>query len=123
MNYITYRRFKREGIDGFFNIPYNVGIVEQDGFLFYQGRAICATTSENGWEHFRPDTAEGAYRQEMLDNLYRWYSKNGCGDEFAKDKWPNQTNYYWKNLLRTSPTGKLEKIYLSKFDKLPTVKK
>ena len=34
---------------------------------------------ENGWEHFRPNTPEGAYRQKMLDGLYHYYGKHeGC---------------------------------------------
>lgn len=26
-------------------------------------------------------------RQEMLERLYRWYEKNGCGEDFTDDKW------------------------------------
>lgn len=115
MEYIVYQRFKAEGIDGAFNLRYGTTITERDGFLFApDGRGICAVTSENGWEHFRPNTPEGAYRQEMLDALYRWYSKNGCGDDFADEKWPNQENGYWKNRLRTATTGRLEQIYNQK---------
>ena len=119
MTYFTFRRFKQSGVEGEFNLPFGTLVVEIDGFLYYDNKLICAVTSENGWEHFRPNTTEGAYRQAMLNNLYKWYNKNGCGDEFTEDKWPNQTNYYWKNLLRTTSTSKLEKIYLAKFDKLP----
>ena len=121
MTYFTFRRFKQLGVEGEFNLPFGTLVVEIDGFLYYDNKLICAVTSENGWEHFRPNTIEGAYRQAMLNNLYKWYNKNGCGDEFTEDKWPNQTNYYWKNLLRTTSTSKLEKIYLTKFDKLPEV--
>lgn len=68
MEYVVYRRFKAEGIDGAFNLRYGTTVTERDGFLFAaDGRKICAATSENGWEHFRPNTPEGAYRQKMLD--------------------------------------------------------
>ena len=111
MEYIVYRRFKADGIDGAFNLRYGTLVTEQDGFLFAaDGRKICAATSENGWEHFRPNTPEGAYRQEMLTVLYQWYGKNGCGDDFDDEKWPTQQNGYWKNRLRTAPTERLEEI-------------
>ena len=111
MEYIVYRRFKADGIDGAFNLRYGTLVTEQDGFLFAaDGRKICAATSENGWEHFRPNTPEGAYRQEMLTVLYQWYGKNGWGDDFADEKWPTQQNGYWKNRLRTAPTERLEEI-------------
>lgn len=111
MEYIVYRRFKADGIDGAFNLRYGTLIADRDGFLFAaDGRKICAATSENGWEHFRPNTPEGAYRQDMLDKLYRWYTKNGCGEDFTDDKWPTQQNGYWKNRLRTAPTEWLEEI-------------
>ena len=115
MEYIVYRRFKAEGIDGGFNLRYGTLVAERDGFLFAaDGRRICAVTSENGWEHFRPNTPEGAYRQEMLDGLYRYYDKHGCADDFADEKWPDQENRYWKNRLRTASTKKLEEIYQRK---------
>ena len=115
MEFITYKRFKGTGIDGAFNLRYGTLIADRDGFLFAaDGRKICAATSENGWEHFRPNTPEGAYRQEMLDKLYRWYTKNGCGEDFTDDKWPGQDNGYWKNRLRTASTSRLKQIYAEK---------
>ena len=116
MDYIVYKRFRGKGIDGDFNLPYGTIVAEHNGFLSVSdGRQICAATSENGWEHFRPNTDEGAYRQEMLAALYQWYNKNGCGDDFADEKWPNIENGYWKNRLRTASTGRLRQIYFEKF--------
>ena len=120
MEYIVYKRFRGNGIDGQFNLRYGTGVSEIEGFLFAaDGRRICATTSENGWEHFRPNTQEGAERQKMLNDLYRWYTKNGCGEDFTDDKWPGQENGYWKNRLRTASTERLEKIYQEKFGGTP----
>lgn len=120
MEYIVYRRFKTEGIDGAFNLRYGTLVTERDGLLFAaDGRKICAATSENGWEHFRPNTDEGAYRQEMLAVLYQWYGKHGCGDDFADDLWPGQENGYWKNRLRTASTERLRQIYFEKFGVIP----
>ena len=120
MEYIVYKRFHEKGIDGVFNLRYGTTVTERDGFLFTaDGRKICAATSENGWAHFRPNTQEGSMLQEMLERLYRWYEKNGCGEDFADDKWPGQENGYWKNRLRTASTERLEKIYQEKFGGTP----
>jgi hypothetical protein len=120
MEYIVYKRFRGNGIDGAFNLRYGTVVSEIEGFLFAaDGRRICAATSENGWEHFRPNTQEGAERQKMLNDLYRWYRKNGCDEDFTDDKWPGQENGYWKNRLRTASTKQLEKIYQEKFGGTP----
>ena len=105
MEYVVYRRFKAEGIDGAFNLRYGTTVTERDGFLFAaDGRKICAATSENGWEHFRPNTPEGAYRQKMLDGLYHYYGKHEGASDFDPEKWVGAENLYWKNLLRTMNT-------------------
>ena len=116
MEYIVYKRFRGAGIDGEFNLRYGTVVTEDGGFLIASdGRRICAATSENGWEHFRPNTPEGEYRQKMLDGLHRWYAKNGCGEDFTDDKWPGQENGYWKNRLRTASTERLRQIHFEKF--------
>lgn len=58
-------------------------------------------------------------RQEMLERLYQWYTKHGCGEDFTDEKWPEQENGYWKNRLRTASTERLEKIYQEKFGGTP----
>lgn len=119
MTYIVYKRFKENGIGGQFNLPYGTLLTEKDGFIFApDGRPVCAVTSENGWNYFHPNTKEGAYRQAMLNRLYKYYSPGGIkpakGDaakDFDPAKWPGAKNTYWKNLLRTMPTDKLEQFY------------
>ena len=60
MDYITYKRYKGSGIGGYFNLRHGTKVTENGGFLHApDGRGICAVTSEDGWEHFRPDTPEG----------------------------------------------------------------
>lgn len=110
MDYITYKRYKGSGIGGYFNIRHGTKVTENGGFLHApDGRGICAVTSEDGWEHFRPDTPEGAYRQKLLDKLYRFYisGKGDAAADFTAERFPDADNYYWKNLLRTMPTPKL----------------
>ena len=117
MDFFTYKRFKGQGLDGYFNLPYGTILtVDSAGILHApDGRRVCADTSETGWAHFRQNTAEGARRQTMLDNLYRYYEKpaerDDRMDDFAPEKWPAAENLYWKNLLRTMPTEELEKFY------------
>lgn len=114
MEYITYKRFRGNGISGQLNIPYGTIVEEQDGFLYTStGSCICAVTSENGWGHFRPHTPEGAQRQTMLDKLYQYYEsgKGNAWRDFNEENWPNAKNLYWKNLLRTMSTGKLRAYY------------
>lgn len=111
MDYYTYHRFKGKGIGGNFNLPRGTIVREADGLLYAtDGRCICAATSENGWEHFHPNTPMGFHRQRMLNALYIYYAKHQT-DDFAPGKWPGATNLYWKNLLRTMPTAALEAAY------------
>ena len=115
MDYITYKRFKGKSISGEINIPFGTILQEHEKFLYLDSKPICCVTSENGWEHFRPLTDEGKYRQDMLEKLYCWYGKHGCGEDFVDELWPGQENGYWKNRLRTASTERLEKIYQEKF--------
>ena len=49
MEYVVYKRFKDEGIDGRFNLPFGTVCEERGGYLFApDGRRICAAKSENG---------------------------------------------------------------------------
>ena len=70
MEYITYRRFKGKSLSGEINIPFGTILQEHEKFLYLNGKQICCVTSENGWEHFRPNTDEGQRRQAMLEKLY-----------------------------------------------------
>lgn len=120
MEYITYKRFKTTGIDGMFNLPYGTVVNEINGFLYANdGRRICAVTSENGWEYFRPNTPEGAYRQKLLDKLYQYYKDECHSSDFDPEKWPGEINHYWKNLLRTMSTTKLTSYYKERLGELP----
>lgn len=122
MDYIVYRRFREEGIEGRFNLPYGTVCPERDGYLFApDGRRICAATSENGWGHFRQNTPEGAYRQAMLDRLYRYYERepSAAARDFDPAKWAGAENTYWKSLLRTMPTEKLTAFYRARLGEPP----
>lgn len=119
MEYIVHARFKGEGIGGYFNLPYGTICTAAGGYIYSpDGRCVCVATSENGWEHFHPNTEEGHRRQRMLEKLYDYYFPRGerpalgnAAEDFAPEKWPGAENLYWKNLLRTMPTDKLTEFY------------
>ena len=109
MDYITYKRYKGSGIGGYFNIRHGTKVTENGGFLHApDGRGICAVTSEDGWEHFRPDTLEGAYRQKLLDKLYRFYisGKGDAAADFTAERFPMNTQ-------------ELEEFYKKRLGELP----
>ena len=111
-DYFCYKRFKGRAICGSVNIPYGTIIAEQDGMLYWQDKPLCLITSENAWEHFHPNTPEGAYRQKMLNKLYSYYLRHGTGDDLDPEQsQPGMINRYWKNILRTASTKRLEELY------------
>lgn len=122
MDYIVYKRFRGDGIEGRFNLPYGTVCEERDGYIFApDGRRICAATSENGWGHFRQNTPEGAFRQTMLDRLYRHYERRPelTAEDFDPEKWPGADNTYWKSLLRTMQTEDLTAFYRARLGEPP----
>ena len=126
MDYIVYKRFKGKGIGGDFNMPYGTIVVENGGVLFApDGRQICAATSENGLEHFRPNTPEGAHRQAMLDRLAKFYRSKAASPYFEGDIYyrdlATEENDYWLHLLRTMETSRLEDLYTLRIGGTPNV--
>lgn len=125
MEYVVYKRFKGQGIEGAFNLKYGTVCEERGGYIFApDGRRVCAVTSENGWGHFRQNTPEGEYRQAMLDRLYRYYERNSAAaaEDFDPAKWAGAENTYWKSLLRTMTTDRLEAFYTERLGKPPITK-
>ena len=116
MEYIVHKRFKGNGIGGYFNLPFGTVCREAGGFLRApDGRQICAVTSENGWCHFRPNTPDGAHRQAMLDRLEKFYRSKAAAPYFEGDiyyrKFVPWENDYWLHILRTMETSRLERLY------------
>ena len=126
MDYIVYKRFKGNGIGGGFNLPYGTIVAENGGVLFApDGRQICSATSENGWEHFRPNTPDGAHRQAMLDRLSKFYRSNAAAPYFDGDIYyrafkPGE-NDYWLHILRTMERSRLENLYTLRIGGTPNV--
>lgn len=52
MNYITFKKFKRNGLEGWFNLHPGKKVEERDGYLYRAGRKICVARSREGKVHF-----------------------------------------------------------------------
>jgi hypothetical protein len=66
MQYITIKRYKHNGIGGYFNIPWNTPVEEKDGMLYHDNRPICVARSFNSHEHFaRNDDGHGKERGKL----------------------------------------------------------
>ncbi len=67
MKYITIKRFKRNGIDGHFNIPYGTYLEKRaDGNLYCDNKKICVARSAAAHEYFaRDDDGKGMERGKL----------------------------------------------------------
>lgn len=66
MEYITAKRFKRDGIGGHFNIPYGTKLENIDGTLWFDNRAVCRSRSAAAHEYFaRNNDGNGLERYRL----------------------------------------------------------
>lgn len=108
--WICHKPFDGEGIGGAFSIPEHTKLDEENGYLYYEGRKVCAATSENGWCHFHLYTLAGEHRYRMVSALEQYVEEGG--DIIHSDAWLQANrNHYWKNLIRTAPDEMLARLY------------
>ena len=70
MDYITTKRFKRDGIDGRFNIPYGTAVEEIGGSIFHKGREIARITSAVCHKFFaKNDDGQGLERGRLTQAI------------------------------------------------------
>lgn len=119
MEYVAYRRFKAEGIDGDFNLRYGTTVTERDGFLFAaDGRKICAATSETDGSisdqtRRRARIVKDARRPLSLLRQARGRVGLRPGEMGGGGK------SVLENLLRTMNTQELEEFYKKRLGELP----
>ena len=67
MKYISIKRFRRNGIGGYFNIPYGEYLEKRDdGFLYYADKKICVARSAAAHKYFaRDDDGKGLERGKL----------------------------------------------------------
>lgn len=85
MKYVVHKRFKSKALCGeVLNLPYGTELAEKDGLLYYNNKAVCLNTSENGKMYFsRNDDDKGLERGK-----YTWeiaFSKKKADDPKYKD--------------------------------------
>lgn len=75
--YIARRRARFSGIGGIpVNIPYGTPLEAREGFLLFEGRPLCAVTSQNAYDYFSRDgdgqgRERGALVAAILSRLQR----------------------------------------------------
>ena len=69
-NYITRKRAKFEAICGHVNIPYGTALINQGGFLMWNGKQICGITSQNAFDFFsHNDDGRGRERGDLVSAI------------------------------------------------------
>lgn len=71
MQYVTFKRFRRNGQDGYdHNIPYGTEVEETAGTIFYKGHPVCAERSFAGHSHFaRNEDGQGLKRGALTEAI------------------------------------------------------
>lgn len=101
MQYITFKRFKRNGIGGYFNIPYGTPLeLHDDGILYHKGLPVCVAKSAASHNHFaRDDDGKGLERGKLshaiIDSLA---SVSSCA--------PHEGYHLWQAILSDQLTQK-----------------
>lgn len=110
MDYITEKSFSGNCLSGFITIPQHAKLTRCGNYLYYFDNKICSCTSETAWEYFYEDTPEGHEKRKMTNALYDYVLKGGEIEH--TEEWLSQnTNHYWKNLIRTMPFDMLKETY------------
>ena len=93
MQYITHRRFKDKSICGQVNIPVSSTCEENENTIYFDGKPICFTTSENAHQYFaRNDDGQGIERGKLTQIIQRKLAKR---DGAYQDRWDK----IWGNSL------------------------
>lgn len=76
MEYICYKRFKDNGMDGYINLPRGSEVEEVDGIIASGSKAICKNTSQAAYEHFaRNNDNQGLQRGDLIIEIKKILSK------------------------------------------------
>lgn len=82
MNYICHKRFKAKAICGEVNIPATTVCEETGGFVFCDGKPICACKSENAHQYFaRNDDGQGMARGKLTQAIQKTLAKLDKGHQ------------------------------------------
>lgn len=85
MNYIIHKRLKANTIGGAVNLPAQTLCYLVDNIICYDGKPICATTSQQAHEHFAVnDDGKGMQRGRLTSGIIAKLSKR---DKHHQDRW------------------------------------
>lgn len=100
MNYITFRKFKRDGLDGPFNLHPGKKVEERNGVLYRGDRRICVARSREGKLHFaRNDDGRGQERGELTSAILETLAVRDAGYQERWDKvWDDATCQPYRRL-------------------------
>ena len=85
MQYIIHRRFRETAICGPVNLPSLTICDEQDGFIMYNGKRLCAVRSENAHNYFaRNDDGMGMLRGKLTRKINNMLNRN---DSLHQKRW------------------------------------
>lgn len=119
--YVTRRRARFNGISGQVNIPYGTVLEAQDGFLMWQGKRLCAATSQNAHNYFVSDhDGQGRERGALIeaitaqlerrDKLYQARWDNLWEDVLARRYCRGGDHWLWKHSFYAAPLEDLRHI-------------
>lgn len=87
MQYIVHRRFRGAAICGYVNLPAGTRVEERGGFLEWNGRRLCATTSENAHRHFSADAdGQGMRRGRLTRAITNRLAQGGAEHQARWDR-------------------------------------
>ena len=100
MEYVTIKRFKRNGIGGHFNIPYGAVLHLDNDKLYYAGRPVCFAKSAASHEYFACNFDGNGFERGKLSHAI---IKRLAPFNFDT---PKQRNDFWQVIWNDSLTHK-----------------
>lgn len=119
MEYIIHTDFNAKAICGEVNLPKGTVCQERNGFIYYNGKALCVNRSENAFKHFaRNDDGNGLKRGELIQTIKSTLRDNEelwdrvCNDEVCVqyDRNANGDTWLWSFDFYNADISTLEYI-------------
>ena len=83
--YVTRKRARFKGLCGQVNIPYGTPLEACEDFILWEGRRLCAVTSQNAYDYFsQDDDGQGELRGHLVGAIKSCLEKR---DKGYQDRW------------------------------------
>lgn len=122
MKYIVYNRYKAISNSGQINLPVFTECEEANNIIYYNGKQICFSTSEDAHQHFaRNDDGQGLKRGELIQSIQKELRKQYKHQERWNKIWgapsllrykrPEHVDHWlWNHAFFNAPIVDLEYI-------------